>query len=120
MMRLRKKKEKPTADQVEYYLEDAERKWMLSRTAWAEYGAETDEDAKEKKRTKAISLDDMANLAFKKYSEAKNTLRERRGTDGDIIPVDSVLHSIWSSVDVTMNGELISTTKQKYMYKSYF
>ena len=119
-MRGSKEKEEPTADEVEDYLEDAERKWTLSRTAWAEYGAERDEDEKEKKRVRAISLDDMANLAFKKYSEAKNSLRERRGMDGDIILVDNVLHSIWSSVDVMMNGELISTMNQKYMYKSYF
>ena len=26
---------------------------------------------------------------------------------------------MWSGVDITMNGELISTTSQKYMYKSY-
>ena len=26
---------------------------------------------------------------------------------------------MWSRVDITMNGELISTTSQKYMYKSY-
>ena len=93
---------------------------MLSRTAWAEYRTKTDQDAKEKKRTNVISLDDMAYLAFKKYSEAKNTLRQKRGINGDIIPVDNVLHSIWSGVDVTMNGELILTTNQKYMYKSYF
>ena len=43
-----------------------------------------------------------------------------RGIDGDIVLIDNVLHSIWSGVDVTMNGELISTTNQKYMYKSYF
>ena len=103
-MRVNKKKEEPTADEVEDYLEDAERKWMLSRTAWAEYGVERDEDEKEKKRARAISLNNMANLAFKKYSEAKNSLRERRGTDGDIILVDNVLHLIWSGVNVTMSG----------------
>ena len=26
---------------------------------------------------------------------------------------------MWSGVDITVNGELISTTSQKYMYKSY-
>ena len=26
---------------------------------------------------------------------------------------------MWSGVDITMNGELVSTTSQKYMYKSY-
>ena len=26
---------------------------------------------------------------------------------------------MWSGADITMNGELVSTTSQKYMYKSY-
>ena len=74
---------------------------------------------KNRKKEEAITLDDMASSAFQKYSEAKNKLKKVRGTDGDIL-VDNVLHSIWSGVDVTMNGELISTMNQKYMYKSYF
>ena len=61
----------------------------------------------------------MSLSAMKKYSEAKNSLRECRGIDGDI-PVDNVMHSMWSGIDVTMNGELVSTTNQKCMYKSYF
>ena len=39
--------------------------------------------------------------------------------DGAIIPIDNILHSIWSGVDVTMNGEVVSTTSKTYMYKSY-
>ena len=65
-------------------------------------------------------MEDMATSAFQKYSEAKNRLKQARGTDGDIVLIDNVLHSIWSGVDVTMNGELVSTTNRKYMYKSYF
>ena len=92
---------------------------MLARKAWAEYETERGEDEKKKKKQEAIALEDMATSAFQKYSEAKNRLKQARSTNGDIIPIDNVLHSIWSGVDVTMNGELISTTNQKYMYKSY-
>ena len=52
-------------------------------------------------------------------SRSKVPSTSRSGEDGAIIPVDNVLHSMWSRVDITMNGELISTTSQKYMYKSY-
>ena len=62
----------------------------------------------------------MSNSAMKKYSEAKSQLRKSRGIDGDIILIDNVMHSMWSGIDITMNGELMSTTNQKYMYKSYF
>ena len=65
-------------------------------------------------------MDNIASSAFQKYSEAKNKLKKVRGTNGDIILIDNILHSIWSGVDVTMNGELISSMNQKYMYKSYF
>ena len=57
---------------------------------------------------------------MKKYSEPKSSLRQWREIDRDIIPVDNVMHSMWSSVDITINGELVSTTNLKYMYKSYF
>ena len=62
----------------------------------------------------------MAYSAMKKYSEAKSQLRKSRGIDGDIIPIDNVMHSMWSGIDITMNGKLVTTTNQKYMYKSYF
>ena len=52
-------------------------------------------------------------------SRSKVPSPSRSGEDGAIIPVDNVLHSMWSGVDITMNGELVSTTSQKYMYKSY-
>ena len=58
----------------------------------------------------------MSNLAMKKYSEAKSSLRKRRGTNGDIVPMDNVMHSIWIGVDISMNEELISTTSQTFMY----
>ena len=91
---------------------------MLARKAWAEYKTERDEDEKKRKKEEAIALEDMATSAFQNYSEAKNKLKQGRGTNGDIVLIDNILHSIWSGIDVTMNGELISTMNQKYMYKS--
>ena len=90
-----------------------------ARKAWAEYETEKDEDEKKKKKEEAIALEDMATSAFQKYSEAKNKLKQARGTNGNIILIDNVLHLIWSGIDVTMNGKLVSTMNQKYMYKSY-
>ena len=46
--------------------------------------------------------------------------KKERLSQNDLVPVDNVLHSLWSRCDIMMNGELISTTNQKYMYKSYF
>ena len=46
--------------------------------------------------------------------------RKERLYQNDLVPIDNVLHSLWSGCDITMNGELVSTTNQKYMYKSYF
>ena len=37
-----------------------------------------------------------------------------------LIPIDNVSHSLCSGCDIMMNGELVSMTNQKYMYKSYF
>ena len=92
---------------------------MLARKSRAEYETERDEDEKKKKKQEAIALEDMATSAFQKYSEAKNRLKQVRGTNRDIIPIDNVLHLIWSDVDVSMNGGLISAMNQKYMYKSF-
>ena len=46
--------------------------------------------------------------------------RKERLYQNALIPIDNVLHSLWSGCDITMNGELVSTTNQIYMYKSYF
>ena len=46
--------------------------------------------------------------------------RKERLYQNALIPVDNVLHSVWSRCNITMNGELVSTMNQKYMYKSYF
>ena len=69
---------------------------MSAEKAWVEYETKRDEDEKKKKKQKAVALEDMATSAFQKYSEAKNRLKQARGTDGDIVLIDNVLHSIWS------------------------
>ena len=64
-------------------------------------------------------LEDLSVQGLQQYLEAKYQVFQDQGEDGAIIPIGNVLHSMWSGVDITMNGELISTTSQKYMYKSY-
>ena len=105
--------QQPMADQVEDYLQDAERKWVLAKRVWADFRAETNPAEKEKKKISAEKLEDMSNLAMKKYSKAKSSLRQWRGIDVYIIPVDNMMHSMWNGIDITMNGELVSTTNQK-------
>ena len=51
-----------TADQVEDYLEDAERKCILAKRAWADFRAET--NPAKRKRISADNLEDMSNLAM--------------------------------------------------------
>ena len=111
--------QEPMADHVEDYLEDAERKWVLAKRAlgWI-WNCRPILLKRKEKRISAENLEDMSNLAMTKYS--KSSLRQWRGNDGDIIPVDNVMHSMWSDIDITVNGELVSTTNKKYMYKSYF
>ena len=62
----------------------------------------------------------MATLSMRQYLSAKHIRRKERLYQNDLVPVNNVLHSLWSGCDITMNGELISTMNQKYMYKSYF
>ena len=62
----------------------------------------------------------MATLSMCQYLSAKHMRRKERLYQNDLVPINNVLHSLWSGCDIMMNGELISTTNQKYMYKSYF
>ena len=80
---------------------------------------EMDITEKAKKCITAKGLEDLSVRGLQQYLEAKYELLQRRGEDGAIILIDNVLHSMWRGVDVTMNGEVVSTTSQKYMYKSY-
>ena len=80
---------------------------------------ETDITEKAKKCITAKGLEDLSVRGLQQYLEAKYKLLQCRGEDGAIIPIDNLLHCMWSGVDVTMNGELVSTTNQKYMCKSF-
>ena len=70
-MRGSKKKEAPTFDEVEDYLEDVEKKWMSTRKAWAEYETERDEDEKKKKKQEAIALKTWLLQLFKSILKPK-------------------------------------------------
>ena len=62
----------------------------------------------------------MALLSMHQYLSAKHMRRKERLYQNALIPIDNVLHSLWSRCNIMMNGELVSMTNQKYMYKSYF
>ena len=79
---------------------------------------ETDPDYDRAKLT-AQGQSDMAVMAMKQYMEARYRHKAIDGVTGAIVPIDNVLHSMWSGIDIYMNGELVSTTNQKYMYKAY-
>ena len=89
-----------------------------AQRAWITFCTETDITEKAKKCITAEGLEDLSVQGLQQYLEAKYELLQCRGEDGAIIPIDNVLHSMWSGVDVTMNGELVSTASQKYMHKS--
>ena len=108
-----------TASDMEDYLEEAECRWRKAQRAWTAFHTEMDMSEKAKKCITAKGLEDLSVQGLQQYLKAKYQVLQDQGEDGAIINVDNVLHSMWSGVDITMNGELISTTSQKYMYKSY-
>lgn len=79
---------------------------------------ETDEDYDRAKKN-AEGLSAIAVMTMKQYMEARYRHRAIEGLTGAIVPVDNILHSMWSGIDIYMNGEQVSTTNQKYMYKAY-
>lgn len=105
--------------QVHNLLLESERRWVRAQRAWHDVSTEENPTKKEKKRTEAMAIDDLAVLSFRQYLEAKELYRNNMGEDEHVIPIDNVMHSMWNGIDVTMNGELVSTNNQKYMYKSY-
>lgn len=42
------------------------------------------------------------------------------GWDDIIVPVDNVIHSMWKDVEIYLNHVKVSSSNNKYMYKSYF
>ena len=76
-----------------------------------------------KKKLKREFWQKIRRYGFIKYASisfSRTFQKERKKYQNALIPIDNVLHSSWSGSDITMNGELVSTTNQKYMYKSYF
>ena len=108
-----------SARDIQEYLDEAERRYMKRQRALTSFKNETNVQEKAKKSL-AKSLEDMATLSMHQYFSAKHMRRKERLYQNDLVPVNNVLHSLWSGCDIMMNGELISTTNQKYMYKSYF
>ena len=104
---------------MEDYLEEAEHQWKKAQRAWPAFHTETDITKKAKKHITAEGLEDLSVCGLQQYLEVKYELLQCRDEDGAIIPIDNVLHSMWSGVDVIINGEVVSTTSQRYMYKSY-
>ena len=68
----------------------------------------------------AENLEDMTLLSMCQYLSAKHLRGKERLYQNALIPIDNVLHSLWSGCNIMMNGELVSMTNQKYVYKSYF
>ena len=109
-----------SAKDVQGYLEEAECRYIKWQRALTSFKKETNIREKVKKKALAESLEDMAILSMQQYLSAKHIRRKERLYQNSLVPIDNVLHSLWSGCDVTMNGELVSMTNQKYMYKSYF
>ena len=109
-----------SARDIQEYLDEAEHRYMKWQRALTSFKNETNVQGKGKKKVLAKSLEDMATLSMNQYLSAKHMRRKERLYQNDLVPVDNVLHSIWSGCNIMMNGELISTMNQKYMYKSYF
>ena len=105
--------------QVGEYLKEVKCQWKKAQRAWTTFHTEMDITEKAKKCITAKGWEDLSVWGLQQYLEAKYDLLQCRGENGAIIPTDNVLHSMWSRVDVTMNGEVVSTTSLKYMYKSY-
>ena len=109
-----------SAKDIQGYLEEAERRYIKWQRALTSFKKETDIQEKVKNKALAESLKDMAILSMQQYLLAKHIRRKERLYQNSLVPIDNVLHLLWSGCNITINGELVSTTNQKYMYKSYF
>ena len=109
-----------SARDIQEYLDEAECRYIKWQRALTSFKNETNVQEKAKRKVLAESLEDMATLSMCQYLSAKHMRRKERLYQNDLVPVYNVLHSLWSGCDIMMNGELISTMNQKYMYKSYF
>ena len=103
------------AQDVEEFLVEAEHRYIKWQRVWTSFKNETNLQEKTKKRVLAENLEDMVLLSMCQYLSAKHMRRKERLYQNALTPIYNVLHSI-----ITMKGELVSTTNQKYLYKSYF
>ena len=110
----------PSAQDVEEYLVEAEHRYIKWQREWTSFKNETNLQEKAKKRILAENLEDMTLLSMHQYLSAKHLRRKERLYQNALIPIDNVLHSLWSECDITMNGELVTMTNQKDRYTSYF
>ena len=101
-----------SAKDIQQYLDEAERRYVKWQRVLTSFKNEKNVQEKAKKKVLAESLEDMATLSMRQYLSAKCM---RRLYQNDLVPIDNVLHSLWSGCDIMMNGELVSTTNQKYM-----
>ena len=110
-----------TNTEISRLLEDARKQWTKAETAKerANLAKINNPSEFERLQTYAEGMEDMAVLSMTQYMQAKRAHNEVEMLDGAIIPVDNFMHSLWNGVDVFMNGELVSTTNQKYMYKAF-
>ena len=83
-----------SAKDVQEYLEEAEHKYIKWQGVSTSFKSETTIGEK-----------------------VKHIRRKERLYQNALVPIDNVLRSLWSGCNITMNGELVSTTNQKYMYK---
>ena len=70
-----------------------------------------------KKKVKKSFSQKSRRYGYIKY--ASISLSQEGLYQNDLVPIDNVLHSLWSRCDITMNGEIISTTNQKYMCSNH-
>ena len=70
------------ANMVEDYVEEAEHKWKKGPKAWTTF----------------CMGNDLFLLGLQQY------LLQDRSVNRAVIPIVNVLHSMWSQVDITMNG----------------
>ena len=73
----------------------------------------------ESRMTYALGVQDVSDMANRQYMQALMSNRIAQTPNPALLPIDNVMHSMWNGVDIFMNGELVSTTNQKYMYKAY-
>ena len=94
-----------SAKDIQQYSDEAECRYVKWQRVLTSFKNETNVQEKAKKKVLAESLEDMATLSMRQYLSAKYMRRKERLYQSDLVPIDNVLHSLWSGCDITMNGE---------------